>query len=247
MAMTDVLQQDLETEEFSSELKSAILNGLFDCRLSDMRSAKNRNTWGDYFDYYHGQCDFAVNSGGLTRVLRSHGDIIRIAQLLRDPENTRESIKDKERAIHDPTDTDISDDLIYSAIDLVVRVSLMVYVGEKRDFEDVVTGGERTLPWNSGRLDALLESDFKDTGSLAKEHVKLEKLFNASNLERIAGLRIVWTRNLADHLRVRNDDTEVAIFHYVSFLNTQKKRYSSDELSVGIVNISQSSVAARIH
>jgi hypothetical protein len=59
---------------------------------------------------------------------------------------------------------------------------------------------------------------------LTKEHVKLERLFNACNLDRIAGLQIIWTHNLANHLRVQNDDKEVSIFHYASFLNSQKPR-----------------------
>jgi hypothetical protein len=57
--------------------------------------------------------------------------------------------------------------------------------------------------------------------------VKLEKLFNARSLERIGGISIDWTNNLADHLRVkddRNDKIKVAIFHYASFLKTLKKR-----------------------
>jgi hypothetical protein len=54
--------------------------------------------------------------------------------------------------------------------------------------------------------------------TMMRENVKLEKIFNARNLERIAGIEIRWTSNLVDHLRMRNDDTAVEIFHYASFL-----------------------------
>jgi hypothetical protein len=50
------------------------------------------------------------------------------------------------------------------------------------------------------------------------ESVKLEKIFNARNLEHIAGIKVRWTSNLADHLRMRDDDTAVELFHYASFL-----------------------------
>jgi hypothetical protein len=54
-----------------------------------------------------------------------------------------------------------------------------------------------------------------------KEHVKLEKLFNAYNLSRIARIEVVWTSNLADHLRMQDDDTRVAIFQHAFFLENQ--------------------------
>ena len=56
-------------------------------------------------------------------------------------------------------------------------------------------------------------------------HIKLEKQFNALNLHRIAGIRIFWTDNLADHLRMMNDDKTVAIFYHASFLEYQKHKY----------------------
>ncbi|KAF8854411.1 hypothetical protein BDZ45DRAFT_597067 [Acephala macrosclerotiorum] len=55
------------------------------------------------------------------------------------------------------------------------------------------------------------------------EQVKLEKIFNARNLEQIGGIKIRWTSNLADHLRMRDDDTAVELFHYVSFLRCHQK------------------------
>jgi hypothetical protein len=40
----------------------------------------------------------------------------------------------------------------------------------------------------------------------------------------MAGLEIVWTDNLADHLRLTDDDTKVHIFHHASFLEIQRTR-----------------------
>jgi hypothetical protein len=51
--------------------------------------------------------------------------------------------------------------------------------------------------------------------------VKLPQLFNAMNLERIAGIGICWTSNLVDHLKMRDDDTIVLIFYHASFLKAQ--------------------------
>jgi hypothetical protein len=56
-------------------------------------------------------------------------------------------------------------------------------------------------------------------------HIKLEKQFNALNLQRIGGIRISWTDNLADHLRMMDDDKTVAVFYHASFLEYQKQKY----------------------
>lgn len=42
-------------------------------------------------------------------------------------------------------------------------------------------------------------------------------MFTARNLERVAGIRVIWTSNLADHLHLEDDDTSVRIFYHVSF------------------------------
>lgn len=55
------------------------------------------------------------------------------------------------------------------------------------------------------------------------ERVKLEKIFNAKNLGQIAGIDIIWTDNIADHLRVSDEDQKVALFHHVCFLEYQKE------------------------
>ncbi|KAL8840478.1 MAG: hypothetical protein Q9176_003804 [Flavoplaca citrina] len=49
--------------------------------------------------------------------------------------------------------------------------------------------------------------------------VKLPQSFTASNLEKIGGIRVIWTNNLADHLLLRDDDTKVMLFHHVSALH----------------------------
>ena len=60
---------------------------------------------------------------------------------------------------------------------------------------------------------------------LDNEHVKLEKIFSALNLGRIAGIEIQFTNNLADHLRLMGeDDKKVWIFHNASFLRVQRNK-----------------------
>ncbi|OCL07582.1 hypothetical protein AOQ84DRAFT_408652, partial [Glonium stellatum] len=78
------------------------------------------------------------------------------------------------------------------------------------------------ISWTDGLLkDSVIEHFSR--APVLKDRVKLEKVFNALNLHRIAGIEIHWTNNLADHLRMMEDDRKVALFHYESFLHIQNK------------------------
>jgi hypothetical protein len=53
--------------------------------------------------------------------------------------------------------------------------------------------------------------------------VRLPKTFDAWAIERIGGISIQFTDNLADHLLLVNDDTTLLVFHHVAFLELQTK------------------------
>ena len=53
-----------------------------------------------------------------------------------------------------------------------------------------------------------------------QESIKLPQSFTADQIERIGGIEIHWTDNLADHLLLRDDDTKLFLFHHVSILKT---------------------------
>ncbi|KAK2040593.1 hypothetical protein LZ31DRAFT_474142 [Colletotrichum somersetense] len=55
-------------------------------------------------------------------------------------------------------------------------------------------------------------------GVLESEGAALGKIFTARNLCLIGGLNIHWTTNLADHLRLSDEDQTISIFHLHSFL-----------------------------
>jgi hypothetical protein len=240
MAVQDALQQQLQDEAtypYSSALKCSILTSLFGWKQSADDVENDFDLWRGYFEYYHTECDMAIRADSVHWVLETHQDIIRVAQLLQNTENTRESIKSKERDRLIKTQPEINDTMLCSAIDLVARLKYMTLIegSSEQQQQQLVHGGERSaqvirvaerrVTWQDGRLDLLLGTEFGKAGVLEKEHVKLGKMFNACNLDRIAGFKIIWTRNLANHLRVHEDaDTEVSIFHYASFLNLQKGR-----------------------
>ncbi|RYC58296.1 hypothetical protein CHU98_g7910 [Xylaria longipes] len=52
---------------------------------------------------------------------------------------------------------------------------------------------------------------------------QIGRIFTALNLRKIGGMRIEWTGNITDHLRLADDDKTVSIFHCVAFLKFQRK------------------------
>jgi hypothetical protein len=84
--------------------------------------------------------------------------------------------------------------------------------------------GGSPLRWKDKSIASYINDYFAEPPVLHDESIKSETMFNARNLERIAGIEIEWTDNLADHLRtVGGNDKRVAIFHHASFLWWQQR------------------------
>ncbi|KAK2616510.1 hypothetical protein QQS21_000553 [Conoideocrella luteorostrata] len=83
--------------------------------------------------------------------------------------------------------------------------------------------GFRPIEWTEGSLGDFIRERFEHKPELQHDNIKLEKIFNGRNLGKIAGIEILWTTNLTDHLRLMKDDKAVAIFHHASFLKRQQR------------------------
>ena len=81
--------------------------------------------------------------------------------------------------------------------------------------------GGRHLEWKEGNLQAFVHNYFSVPPIRGHDRLKLEKSFYALNIQKIGGIRIRWTNNLDDHLRMVDDDTALFIFHHASFLEHQ--------------------------
>jgi len=200
--------------DISPETRRSIINGLWHHNLTTAAFKEIVAGTESYFRYYETQCELARHGNECSA--RSHEDIIEIVRLLQVPEATREDIKSSLRLRLTGPTPDSSDDILSNSVDLAVRLWLMVNIG---DLQRILMPG-RSLYWTEGSLRDFMSSKFCKQNIL-KERVKLEKLFNAHNLSRIAGIQIVWTSNLVDHLRMQDDDTRVAVFHHAFFLENQ--------------------------
>ena len=203
-----------------------LIQQLWCCRVTS-NTSRNVNLLNDcYFRYLEEQCRLAIYNHRRCGVLATYQDIANIIRKLREQSIDRESLRDelqKEFEVSESEDcsskssVDEGEDFSTELIDLAVRLWLMVPVG---GFRQVALPGT-SLDWRGGCLQEALGGQFEKS-SQKSQSLTLGKVFNARNLERIGGLRIIWTSNFADHLRMHDDDSRVSIFHHATLLHYQK-------------------------
>jgi len=195
----------------SPKTKLAILETIFSFKPPPDTSEEFYSN--GYFYYYRKM----VENTRAQSTTKTHRDIANLVGLLKRPDATRNSVESTLRKRLCGGVEDI-DEIVEDSINLAVRLLLMVSTGGFLTYGRSITlSSETRLNWKDGTIKDLLNIQLAPQ-TMMTESVKLEKIFNARNLEQIAGIEIRWTSNLADHLRMRDDDTAVEVFHYASFL-----------------------------
>lgn len=169
--------------------------------------------WEPYFKYYDGQCQVALIDRGRSVMAKTHQDILDLVRLFEEG-STRGSIKEGLKNKLSNPGRPNEDEIIDGAIDLAARLYLMINVAV--DTRSIST--HTRVEWKTGSLRDCLNTHFSEEQILSDSGLRFEPTFTAANLESIAGIRIVPTDNLADHLRLMDGDCAVAIFCNVSFL-----------------------------
>ncbi|RDL35111.1 Uncharacterized protein BP5553_07042 [Venustampulla echinocandica] len=200
MAATPSLDSSIHLPVTSVETKHEILRHLWDFDVCPSHFYDIYHDYDAYFSYYTEQCSDALHDGGRHVSVRTHNDIVQIAQHLKNSVN-RNSVRQilgYELPLPKPAN---EDELLDGSIDLVARLLLMV------EFGCLQYGftGRRQVGWVEGSLGECMTKYFGAPQILEQETVRFEKVFNARNLGQIAGIKIRWTNNLADHLRLVDD------------------------------------------
>jgi hypothetical protein len=174
-----------------------------------------------YFRYYWQQADLFMHDAAHHISVRTHHDILKISDILNQNLDRTEVRKACSQVF--PNKGADQDESLNASINLAVRLLLMVNVG------NIPNGfsGYRPLQWDQGTLRQFLVDQFAPYAAPLQERVRLEKVFTARNIERIARIRLRWTDNLADHLRLfdsEDDELVVNIFHHASFLIMQQRK-----------------------
>jgi hypothetical protein len=165
-----------------------------------------------FFKYYTRESRNALHDEALHISVRTHVDVLEIAKRIEDGETRQDILAALQTAGTGQAD---QDETLNSSINLTARLISMVDIGT------LLFGvTDRTqLEWSQGSLKQFIHDYFNEPCKLDKETVRLEKIFSARNLTRLAGIELVLTDNLADHLRmVGGEDKKVAIFHHAFYL-----------------------------
>ncbi|KAK4451221.1 hypothetical protein QBC34DRAFT_59044 [Podospora aff. communis PSN243] len=104
-------------------------------------------------------------------------------------------------------------------VDLAARALTMVQID---------LGGSGCLAWTTGSLQEFLSTTFPEEPTLEYETIKLHNSFDAWAVENLGGIVVVFTDNLADHLRLVRNGGAVLIFHHVSLLQFLDGQASSE-------------------
>ncbi|KAI3393109.1 hypothetical protein diail_4738 [Diaporthe ilicicola] len=173
-----------------------------------------------YWNFYIVTCAHALHDSGRHIAIRKHADVLQVAAQL-EADLTRDEIKDSIRMKLKSTHSN-EEEILENSINLVSSLLLMIHCGT---FSCGFSGTE--LLWTQGSLRQHIAHYFSEKPVLSHERVKLEKNLTAPNLNWIAGLKVEWTDNLIDHLRLSDDDKRVHIFHHASFLECQRQSEKS--------------------
>lgn len=179
-------------------------------------SSTDRGDLRPFFHYFNEQCHLIYHTFGGRIPLQSEVDVKFIATLLRQDlsrSSLIELLETRNPQIY-------KSEAMEGAIDLVARLMTMLDVGR---FPDTSFSGRRRLTWDGGSLKEFLGEIFTVQVEMSHEGVKLGNPLTVRNLDRIGGLGVRLTSNLADHLLLLElpEKDDILIFHHASFLFNQ--------------------------
>lgn len=176
-----------------------------------------------YFEYYAQQCDsffieqseYCTISNSADGHVTTHQELADIAGSLVAGSRTKEDVIGELLAAKALPNASAAHENIKNSVNWAARALTCTEIGTLR----CAFSSRRPLLWESGSLRDFM-ADVFSANKLGNVQVRLEKTFNACNLERLAGIAIEWTNDLSSHLSLREDDTKVLIFHQATFLES---------------------------
>ncbi|KAI1261432.1 hypothetical protein F5Y18DRAFT_431279 [Xylariaceae sp. FL1019] len=165
-----------------------------------------------YFEYLRRQWfAMATDADGRYVTARQLQDVYGIVRLLREGYSRDYVLSDLKQ-----TNPGATENACSNSINLAIRLLLMLKIGAVQH----QATPHRGLEWQSGTLASFLHGHF-GSPQILDSHVRLPKTFNAWSIAVIGGLAIEFTDNIADHLRLIEDDGTLLVFHHASFLERQ--------------------------
>ena len=227
----DEAKSHLECCSLSQPLELLPSRYYFLCNVFDLNSSElhistiqaTDNAYESFFTRYALLCKLAANKDREVENV-THRHLVDIIALLKDTkannspwQGTREAFI--RTVMRDPVvahSKTLAGTLVDLAAGLWLMLSISKYPGDISYEEPIVWEDEESLV-PPGLVDKTFSSLYNPT-----DLVKLPQSFTAAHLEQIAGIKVIWTSNLADHLLLKDDDTKLMLFHQVSILQLHK-------------------------
>ncbi|GME49772.1 hypothetical protein GTA08_BOTSDO07566 [Neofusicoccum parvum] len=226
--------------------KKAAAAAAASARRSSLHGPHGELGYEPFFEYYLDQCTHALCDRGKHVSVRTHRDVLDIADLLKDgwtrdavvrrlcsacqlsaaaDDDDEDSASESSSCIapDSPVPTlkhHVDEESIHGSIDFVAKLLTMTSFGGAGGGTGQWQRGR--LAWERGSLREALGQYFDKTPTLTMKAVQLEKVFNARNLQRFTNMQIEWTDNLADHLRMCEYEKKIRLFHHVTFLENHQ-------------------------
>jgi hypothetical protein len=187
----------------------------------------NPDLWKIYFSYYTNECNQASEDGGDFITVRSHQDVIDIAKDLQ-AGCTKSDLKQKLALLKSSLRTnDEINRMAEGSARLAVRLVAMTDVGSIGS--DRMAGHKTVVPWNEQQILSSALANYFTVGSSVPKTSQFDQYFSAFSIRRFAGLEIIWTDDLAQHLRLVDYDRKLCIFHHVTFLRHHADRVQNQK------------------
>ena len=201
------------------------LCSVFDLKSSELQMSTVQatdNAYESFFTRYALLCKLAANKDREVENV-THQQLVDIIALLKiykfSSQGTREAII-RRTALWDPVvphSKSLAGTLVDLAAGLWLMLSISKYPGDISYDEPIIWDDEESLA-PLELVDKTFSKQYNST-----DLVKLPQSFTAAHLEQIAGIKVIWTSNLADHLLLKDDDTKLMLFHQVSVLQLHKR------------------------
>jgi hypothetical protein len=186
---------------------------------------RNEPDWNAYFVFYTSQCNQALVEGGQHIYAKSHADLLRIARLLTTkPIGNEVKLEIFQQFTQIPS-VPYQEAMILSAINLATRILAMINTGP---LPNELTTRQLCIDWSHGALSNAVHDHFENEVNSGFEDKILRSDLTARNIDRVAKIKIEWTGNLLDHLRLVDDDKKLCVFHHASFLRHMEQIQRSD-------------------
>ena len=225
----DEAKSPLECCSLSQPLELLPSRYYFLCNVFDLKSSELQmstvqatdNAYESFFARYALLCKLAANKDREVENV-THQHLVDIIALLRDtkaykspsPEAIIRTIMRDPIIAHSKA---LAGTLVDLAAGLLLMLSISKYPGDISYDEPIIWEDDGALV-PLGLIDKTFPNRYNST-----DLVKLPQSFTAAHLEQIAGIKVIWTSNLADHLLLKDDDTKLMLFHQVSILQLHKK------------------------